>query len=99
MSIEYRAPAKLDAAKAASFFEAVTKARAWTVSERQGNKLTLRWKGEAGPGHREDVSLELEEGSVYVAVSSGTKAQRDELVRHLTQFLSHLGVKTAFEDL
>jgi hypothetical protein len=99
MSIEFRATAKLEAVKAASFIEAVTKAKAWTVSERQGNKLTLRWKGEAGPGHREDVSLELEEGSVYVAVSSGTRPQRDALLAHLAQFLSQLGINTEFEEL
>ena len=99
MSIEFRADAKLDAAKAAAFIEAVTKAKGWTVSETQGKKLTLRWKGEAGPGHRDDASVGIEDDSVYVAVSSGTKAQREALVTHLTQFLSRLGIKSGFEEL
>jgi hypothetical protein len=99
MSIEFRATANLDAAKATSFIEAVTRATGWTVSARSGNKLTLRWRHGAGPGPQDDASVEIEEGSIYVAVSSGTRTQRDALVAHLAQFLSHLGVKAEFEEL
>jgi hypothetical protein len=99
MSIEYRANARLSAPHARALLDAVAKEAAVQVLERGEGELSLRWSGAPRQGAAEDVHLEIEAESVYLAVHVGTRKQRDDLVHRLGALLKEQGVAAAFEEL
>jgi hypothetical protein len=100
MSIEYRASAKIPAAKVAAFLMAMEKEKIWQVVSRGERDLLLRWTGHpADKDASEDVRIDVEPESVYVAVRVGTQQQREDLLRKLGELLLAQGFVADFEEL
>lgn len=98
MSFEYFAPIELSPAEIAAATRALANDSYEVLGEAGDSRVTLRFAWRAKRSEwPEDVDIRFGEG-IYVAVHSGTRAERAALLRHVESRLRELGYECSFEQ-